>query len=74
MSVSALLVLGDRGAGLLEDKTMEQWFSSYIGESFETTSVCVCGLCVAEWVVYWMWGWFLHSHIPRLSHHSALIT
>ena len=32
MSVSALLVLGERGTGLLEEKTVEQWFSSYIGE------------------------------------------
>jgi len=32
MSVSALLVLGERGTGLLEEKTMEQWFSSYIGK------------------------------------------
>ena len=32
MSVSALLVLGERGTGLLEEKAVEQWFSSYIGE------------------------------------------
>ena len=31
-SVSAMLVLGERGTGLLEEKTVEQWFSSYIGE------------------------------------------
>ena len=31
MSVSVLLVLGERGKGLVDDNSIEQWFSSYIG-------------------------------------------
>ena len=32
MSVSCLLVLGERAKGLVDDKTLEHWFASYIGE------------------------------------------
>jgi hypothetical protein len=32
MSVSALLVLGDKANGLISDQIIEQWFASYIGE------------------------------------------
>ena len=32
MSVSVLLVLGDRASGLIDDQVTEQWFSSYIGK------------------------------------------
>ena len=32
MSVSALLVLGDKACGLIDDQIMEQWFASYVGE------------------------------------------
>ena len=31
MSVTVLLVLGDRGRELVDRVSMEQWFSSYIG-------------------------------------------
>lgn len=31
MSVSCILVLGEKGKGLVDDKTVEHWFSSYIG-------------------------------------------
>lgn len=31
MSVSCLLVLGEKAKGLVDGKTMEHWFSSYIG-------------------------------------------
>ncbi len=33
MSVSVLLVLGDRAPGLVNDLQLEQWFSSYIGNN-----------------------------------------
>lgn len=33
MSVSTLLVLGDKADGLISDEITEQWFSSYVGES-----------------------------------------
>lgn len=32
MSVSCMLVLGEKAKGLVDDKTTEQWFSSYIGK------------------------------------------
>lgn len=32
MSVSTLLVLGDKASGLIDDQITEQWFSSYVGE------------------------------------------
>ena len=32
MSVSALLVLGDKANGFISDQIMEQWFASYIGK------------------------------------------
>lgn len=31
MSVSCMLVLGEKAKGLVDDRTMEHWFSSYIG-------------------------------------------
>ena len=31
MRVSCLLVLGEKAKGLVDDKTIEHWFSSYIG-------------------------------------------
>ncbi len=31
MSVSVLLVLGQKAAGLIDEHMQEQWFSSYIG-------------------------------------------
>lgn len=34
MSVSALLVLGDKANGLIDDQITEQWFASYIGEFY----------------------------------------
>ena len=41
MSVSALLVLGERGAALVEHSTMQQWFHSYIGMSItDPTHTC----------------------------------
>ena len=32
MSVSVLLVLGERGKDLVDELIVEQWFSSYIGK------------------------------------------
>ena len=37
MSVSALLVLGDKVSGLIDDQIMEQWFSSYVGKATVVT-------------------------------------
>ena len=31
MSVTVLLVLGERASQLVDEQSMEQWFSSYIG-------------------------------------------
>ena len=31
MSVTVLLVLGERASELIDDLSMEHWFSSYIG-------------------------------------------
>ena len=36
MSVSALLVLGDKAHGLINDQLTEQWFASYIGKFFRS--------------------------------------
>ena len=32
MSISVLLVLGEKIHGLIDNQIVEQWFSSYIGE------------------------------------------
>ena len=32
MSVSCMLVLGEKAKGLVDDRTTEHWFSSYIGK------------------------------------------
>ncbi len=41
MSVSVLLVLGDKTPGLVNEIQQEQWFSSYIGMYIHTCA-CMC--------------------------------
>ncbi len=40
MSVSVLLVLGERAHGLVNEDQLVQWFSSYIGTQY-TSLACV---------------------------------
>ena len=37
MSVTVLLVLGDRGREVVDEVSMEQWYSSYIGTCINIT-------------------------------------
>ncbi len=39
MSVSCLLVLGEKAKGLVDDIMLEHWFSSYIGINIVNTSL-----------------------------------
>jgi hypothetical protein len=38
MSVTVLLVLGDRASKLVDELSMEHWFSSYIGRPPQNTA------------------------------------
>ena len=40
-AVSVLLVLAEYGKDLVDDRTMEQWFSSYIGRSLYCPDMCI---------------------------------
>ena len=58
MSVTVLLVLGERGSELVNETTMEHWFSSYIGNDFCTLCVVymvfykLCQLCVLLYAIF----------------------
>ena len=62
--MSILLALGERGRKLVDDNSMEQWFSSYIGKILDLNIIkWKCMVCVLHVYIIYIHVYVLQIHV-----------